>query len=407
MKRELSLEMVTLALMFFITFTEHLLIFAYPPMILEIMSEMKLTYAQAGFIFSACIMMLILLRIPWGLFCDWAGCGDALRLATILMGLFGFLRGAAPNYAGLLVFQLLCGLGIGGVMPSMPKLASTRFSRRRLGLVTSIYTSGFALGSIAGLGLTPYLLALTGEWRAVFYVYGVWALTVALAWWVISRKAAARDGKARQPRTTFHVDEFLSILRMKEVWILVAISSCALGSYDALSIWLPTMLELRGFPPTTAGQVASTISLGFLAAGACVGAVSDRLGRRRPLISLLSLLGGFVILTLNGGSGLVLWFSAFLTGFFTMGVVTLVWTVLAGLPSGGEMAGSMAGIVCSLGNLGSFILPALMGYVRDVTGSFSVAVASVAALAWMPTVLAWMLKETGVRGNLKRGFGGG
>ena len=106
---------VMLALAFLITFTEHLLLFSYSPLISQIMQEMQLSNVQAFSLFSASFLTLTILRIPWGLFSDRVGVRRAVGLAVALMGVAGVLRGFATDYWILLpALAVICsGFGVG------------------------------------------------------------------------------------------------------------------------------------------------------------------------------------------------------------------------------------------------------------------------------------------------------
>ena len=123
-------QWVMLGLAFSTALTMHLLLFSYSTLVSSIIVDMRSSHAQAGFIFSACIMTLVLLRIPWGLYCDRIGFRLVVGLATLLMGLFGFLRGFAIDYATLLSPQVLLGVGMAAVIPSLPKLVGASFARK-------------------------------------------------------------------------------------------------------------------------------------------------------------------------------------------------------------------------------------------------------------------------------------
>ena len=62
-----------LILAFLASFTMHLLLFSYSQVKDSIILEMRLTYAQAGFVFSISIFALVVFRVPWGVIIDRIG----------------------------------------------------------------------------------------------------------------------------------------------------------------------------------------------------------------------------------------------------------------------------------------------------------------------------------------------
>ena len=62
--------------------------------------------------------------------------------------------------------------------------------------------------------------------------------------------------------------------------------------------------------------------------------------------------------------------------------------------------GSAVGIISSFGNLGSFLMPTVMGFVKDVTGSFLWSVLILAVFGELMLIIGLPLTETG--GKRKR-----
>lgn len=387
--------MLTLA--FLTAFEVHLLLFSYSPLVSQIKLEMELSDTQAGFIFSISILTLILLRIPWSLLSDRIGFSTTLRLATTIMAVFGFLRGFAINYETLLVYQLLLGTGFAAILPCLPKLVESWF-QKKVGLTTGVYVMGFPAGEIAALGFTPYLLASTGNWRNIFHVYGIVGLILAALWWTMSKEpeTGRKENFAyKSTPTTSLKGDFSSVLRMKEVWILTGLCICAMGCYDTIVTWLPHMLELKNIPSEIAGLMASMMPLGFLLAGPTVGTFSDRIGLRRPFIWILGLASGPVILALGLFSDAPLWVAISLVGFCTTGILTLVLIIPTELPEMTRLVASSVGVISSLGNIGTFLFPIAVGYLKDTTGSFLPAMAMLAAVAETTIILGLLMRETG------------
>jgi MFS family permease len=175
-----------LFLAFLTAFDLHLLMFSYSSLIPLVAGEMGLSFAEAGLIFSASMLAILLFRIPWGFLSDFLGFLTTMRVAMIVIGVFSLLRGFAQDYISLLVFQLLLGVGFASIMPCLGKVVNVMFQGRE-GVATGIYFSGFPVGELVGLALTPYLLqAFGGDWRLVLKVYGVVTLALTILWWLVA-----------------------------------------------------------------------------------------------------------------------------------------------------------------------------------------------------------------------------
>jgi len=386
--------MLTLA--FLTAFELHFLLFSFSQLVSGMRLEMGLSHTQANYIFAICILPLILLRIPWGLLGDRIGSVATLRLATAFIGIFGFLRGFAVNYETLLIFQLLLGVGFAAILPSLPKLVDAWF-QKKAGLATGVYVMGFPVGDMAALILTPLVLASIHNWRNVFVTYGILGLILTALWWTVA-KEPARNREVSVRRAALNTplkEEIASLLRVREVWILTGLCISAMGCYDTLVVSLPDMLKLEGIPPEIAGLMVSMLPLGFLLAGPTVGSLSDQIGLRRPFLWILGLISGPAIMAIALSSNISMWFAIFLTGFSTAGIVTLVLVIPTELPEIARLVASSVGLISSLGNIGPFLFPIAVGYLKDITGSFLPAMVMLAVIAEITLILGLLMRETG------------
>ena len=167
------------------------------------------------------------------------------------------------------------------------------------------------------------------------------------------------------------------------------------GCYDTLVVSLPDMLELEGISPEIAGLMASMLPLGFLLAGPTVGTLSDKLGRRKPFLWILGLVSGPTVLAIALFSGVYLWITIFVAGFCTAGIVTLVLVVPTELSEVPGLVASSVGVISSLGNIGPFLFPIAVGYLKDTTGSFFPAMVMLAIIAEIILILGLFMRETG------------
>jgi nitrate/nitrite transporter NarK len=67
------------------------------------------------------------------------------------------------------------------------------------------------------------------------------------------------------------------------------------------------------------------------------------------------------------------------------------WTIPPRFLTGIASAGGLA-FMNSVGTMGGFVGPALMGWLKDRTGSFSVGLLAMAGFMLLATVLSWSLK---------------
>jgi NNP family nitrate/nitrite transporter-like MFS transporter len=283
---------------------------------------------------------------------------------------------------------------LSGVIPAIPKLVSCWFSREKIGLATGICLAGFPVGDFVALSLTPFLVLALGGWRQVFQVYGAWVLIMTVLWWKFAKEEPQNPSIPKVVSGSLRGD-LAKLFKMREVWLLTGLYFCSGGCYDTILLWLPTIQQAMGATVWQASLVASMLPAGFLFSAIAVGAASDRLGLRKPFILFMGGVSGPVLLLVGTVSGVPVYVTAFLVGLCTVGVLTLVLTVPVEMPNLSQSLSSVLGIVSSVGNLGSFLLPTIVGQVRDISGTFLLSMILLAVVGEGMLAFGLLLPETG------------
>lgn len=356
------------ALAFTIAFLVHLLLFCLSPMVELIMTEMQLSHAQFGFVFSVAMISLILFRLPWGLVADRRGYVGVLRLALVLSTAAAVIRAVSQGYAGLLVSQFILGLGLAAAMPCLGLIVRA-WAQARPGLGTGIYFAGFALGNATALAATPVLLTLM-TWRQVFMLYAAVAGAVCLSWFLLGRSRPVAN-------SAVHLGDIRLVMRKRLVWVLLFLLVGSMGCYDTLASWMPRVLQMKGLAP----EYASLLPAGFLVAGPVTGLMLDRFPSRRMLVALLGVTAAACTALLTSNSLPLLLFCLFVVGFTTTGVSVTSLTMPVERRELSPYAGTVVGFVTSASNVGPLVVPVVFGYLIDVTASYAASLVFVAALA--------------------------
>jgi MFS transporter, NNP family, nitrate/nitrite transporter len=353
------------ALAFAVAFLADLLLFAPSPMVHVLMAEMHLTHAQFGLLFSVAIVSVMFARLPLGLVADRRGYVTVLRVALIVSALAAGGRALAMSYTGLLVSQFVLGLGLAALMPCLSLMVKA-WASARPGLGTGIYFSGFAVGSVVALALTPVLLEAMW-WRHVLLLYAALPLVVCLASLLLGTRGEAVASSVR-------LRDVRHLLREREVWILLLLMAGAMGCYDTLANWMPRVLQIKGLEP----GLSSLMPAGFFAAGPIIGLVLDRFPRRSVLVALLGILAAASTALVTTPSLPVLLVCLFSLGFALSGVCTTSLTIPVERPRLSPYAGTVVGFVTSASNVGPLVMPVAFGHLIDLTGYYSASLFMVA-----------------------------
>ena len=152
-------------------------------------------------------------------------------------------------------------------------------------------------------------------------------------------------------------------------------------------LFLPQIIKQLGLTNMQVGWVTMIPYLCAVLAMLAWGWVSDRLGERRWTLSLACLISaaGLVIAAQNLGT---VW------ALVGMSVPSMILT--------GTAAASGIAWINSVGNLGGFFGPTMVGWAKDYTGSFAGGLYALAAFALMSAVISalWLRIPNPVRGEL-------
>lgn len=371
---ETRYQLLMLSFSFTIAFLLHLLLFSTAPMVTTMMEEMALSYTEFGLVFSAAMISLIVFRIPWGLVIDRIGYLNALRIALPVSALAAGLRAFSPGYQTLLISQFFLGVGLASVLPCLPLLVK-EWAPKNIGFSTGIYISGFAAGNATALALTPQLLEIM-DWRNVLLVYSGFAGLLCVLWWTLAESTVKNTSE-------FQFKNFIMVLKDKYVWVLLLLMAAAMGSYDTLATWMPKVLEFK----ESSKVYASLLPLGFFLAGPIIGLTLDKFRNRKMLLASLGIIAAASIAGINYAQFPLLTLFIVLSGFATIGVLTISLTVPVEHKRLSASLASVVGVTSSLSNLGPFLLPIVFGLLIDVTGTYHVSILVVAAFAGLAFIL--------------------
>ncbi len=397
---EVRYRWVMLAVGWLTYFSFGLTYTATAPLVTPIMSELNLTYAQMGAITGAWQLVYIFSAQPLGLLVDRIGVYRSLLLGTSVMAASSILRSFTTTFEGL--FASVAFFGMGGPLISIgtPKLVSLWFSGRERGTASGINASGSSIGSVAALGLTnSIVLPLVGHWRNVFLYYGFFGFFVALVWLLLGRRKTSsshedtvsgrQDGRLRRSGAG-------DVLRRRGVWLIVVIGVTFFLTSHGLQNWLPRILELGGFSSVGAGYATSLVTLAGIIGTICLPPFVNRSKSRRVLIASVLFVSGFSILLIGLGEGFFLWGAMLSAGFFTRSLLPILTMMLMDMPGvGSERMGTVGGLFFSVGEIGGFLGPFSVGYLKDATGSFLPGILLLAAATCAATAAAALLPRRG------------
>ena len=263
------------------------------PMLPEVSGELGVSKPLMGIIMGSFMVFMAIPQVPIGVLSDRYG-RRLFVTAGILVFSFGLLIfGTANSGIQLLVARSISGLGVAMFFPTAYTIVNDIYTIRERGKGLGIISMAVGLGTVGGYILGGVVGGYFG-WRSVFLSMSVASLLLAVSTliWLTETSPHSRD-------VDFGVRKLLlaTLLMFKDKTILLAglVSMLCGISVIGASYILPFF----------ATGIVSPIQMGFIfipyavtsSFGAFLtGFLSDRVGRKPPLIVMILLGGGALLL---------------------------------------------------------------------------------------------------------------
>ena len=319
---------------------------------------------------------------------------------VVSMG-FMFLKGTTMFYT----MRFLLGAAEAGFFPGVILYLTYWFPTRERARTVAMFVVGGVLAGVIGSPISGALLQLDGfgglaGWQWLFLIEGIPAVLMGLVvllllpnrpqearWlspaqkkWIQGRLADDIAPPGPAPR-----HGLIEIFTSGRVWLLCLLYFLMnVGGYG-YELWLPSII--KSFSTTSTFVLGIINAIPYFAAGVAmllVARYSDKTGERRRVVALAAASSAI-------GFALSAWFK---NPYFAMAALTLAFIGLKSTIApfwamttaflGGTAAAAGIAFINSVGNLGGFAGPYLVGIIKDKTGS------NVAALLLLGTALLGM-----------------
>lgn len=262
------------------------------PLLPLIRDTFALTYAQSGFAVSAYALSLGFSNGPIGLLADRVGSRTVICVGLVLTGLVSVALAQAGDYAQLLILLLALGVISGTYHAPAAALIARSFSPRVRGAAMGFHITGGHLSFFAAPLLAAYLATTTGTWRTPYLWFAIVPIVLGVLLWVV----ASPD---RRTRATGDVWAPFREIRnvIGTIGPLVSLSVAFQVGISAMLAFLALYLvDARGISPALAATAFGFTQLIGVVGAPLGGWLSDRLGRRTPILISLGFIGPSVYL---------------------------------------------------------------------------------------------------------------
>jgi predicted MFS family arabinose efflux permease len=318
-----------------------------------------------------------------------------LLTMLVIFGACSILSGLSWNFESLLASRVIMGAAEGPFLPVCLAIIAAYSAPQRRGLNTGIVQNGF--GSLLGNALAPIVviaMAVAWGWRTSFMLAGLPGIILAILIWRYVDEPP-RPTAPEQDGVTAGGLFPLAMLKVRNIWLLCLISTCMIGTMVLGSIFLPLyFVNERGLSPTTMGNLMAVLGICPAVGGVLVPWLSDRIGRRLPMIlfCLLTAICPLAAITFDGS--LVLLGAIIFISWIGIGVGPLFMGVIPAESLTPRLAATAMGLVVCVGELtGGFLGPLIGGWAANEAG-LAMPLLLQAALAVGAGLLSFGLVET-------------
>jgi len=280
----------------------------------DLQSTFAIGGAQLGTLAATYFYVYTVMQIPTGVLSDTLGPRRILFWGGLIAGGGSLLFGLAPGFELAFVGRTLVGLGVSVAFIAMLKLIALGFDERRFASITGLCMLIGNLGSIFAGAPLAWATQAAG-WRPVFVAVGILSLAMAFAAraWVMETPAGKVD------RTAW-LSGLLTVMKNRATWPGFFANAGLAGAFFAFAgLWaVPYLTQMHGMSRAEASNHVSIYFIGFAIGSMLWGQVSDRIGRRKPVMLVVSgvhalgwgiwlsgaVTGGWMSLALCAGMGL-------------------------------------------------------------------------------------------------------
>jgi sugar phosphate permease len=354
------------------------------------------------------------LEIPSNLLMHRIGARRTITRIMILWGLTSAAMLFVRDETSFYVLRILLGIFEAGFAPGIILYLTYWFPARRMAAVMGIYMLAGPIGSVLGSGVSAGIIALTdgvaglAGWQWMFLIQGLPCVLLGYLFWrlmsdrpeeatwlTVEEKAVVRNAVDRT-RAGHGTHRFTDALREPAVHVMaIAYFGLMCGIY-AVSFWLPTILQDNGMESELQiGLVTSIPYLLTIPTMVLLTRSSDRHRERtwHTIVPALCAAAGLATAAFTATSFLVSFVALTIAVCAVWGAYTVFWAVPSQQFGGTAAAGGIA-FINTVGILGGFVAPTLMGLVREATGSTQGGLLTMVGLLLVSVVALLILPRT-------------
>lgn len=369
---------------------------------LQMNQDIGLSPKMFGFASSLFFIAYFIFEVPSNLALQRFGARKWLARIMITWGLISASTAFVQGANSLYVVRFILGAAEAGFFPGVVLYLTYWVPSAYRARIVALFMVAIPAASFVASPVSALLLQMDGVlgmrgWHWLFLIEGMptvilgvvclkfltdkpeqasWLSAPQREWLTrtMNKEAAARTAKAHIP--------LWKLFSTPQVWGMALVCSCASAAGSVLNVWQPQLLKSFGLTVIQTGLVNS---IPYLIASVLMvwwGRHSDRTGERRWHTAIPLLLIGVgmgLASTVNSLAPVVVLLSLVLIGAYSF--KGPFWAMATGWLSTGSAAAGLAGINAVSNLIGGGLMVNVYGWVKDATGSYSLALLPLVAMS--------------------------
>jgi sugar phosphate permease len=345
----------------------------------ELQQAFQTSGTTLGALAAAYFYVYFAMQVPAGVLADTWGPRRLFTAGAIVAGIGSIVFGTAGTLGIAFAGRLLVGLGVSVAFVAVLKLNAAWFAERQFATMTGLLMFIGNMGGFLSAAPLAWVVGVT-SWRNVFVAAGVLSLVLGALIWLLLRdnpgelglpSVQALAGRPEHtPQSSHWLEGLAIVLRNRRTWPGFFMNLGLIGSYLTFGgLWaVPYLREVHGMERTMATYHTSAMIFGFAVGAVVVGTLSDRMGRRLPLMRLLGTTYAACWIPWLAGWQMPLGMSFALCALMGVSIsgASLSWTCAKEV-NPPELAGTATSVVNTGGFLGPALYQPLVGWVLDVS----------------------------------------
>ncbi|MEJ2248336.1 MAG: MFS transporter [Candidatus Lokiarchaeota archaeon] len=356
------------------------------PILPEYASEFHVNYTLVGLVVSAFAIARMFFDLPTGFLARQYNKKIILIIGLSLVSSSSILAGFAPNYIVLFIARIIEGMGSAIYVTTASVYLAQIATPERRGSLMSVYFGFLLLGTIFGPTLGGFVASSWGI-RAPFHVYAILTAIGIIPTLILPTVPNMNKESSLKLKDFFH-GAFNTLKDYNFLLVLPAIFATFFLRTGVRSTLVPLYGTTNvGLSESDIGILLTFSGLATAATMVPIGKISDRIGRKNPLLLSLFFTAPFVI-----------WIP-FISKFSTFSIAMLLYGAFTGLSgpmtayitdiSNSDKIELYMGMYRLIGDIGFVIGPLLLGLIADYTTiPIMIGTIKVDLVSWIPFLIA-------------------